>query len=69
MTACYPHHERHPADTTTCHRIRAIGFYSVEALSSPEHGRGAAERIGPLDLPDESPELAKLAKLPRLITQ
>ncbi len=22
MTACYSHHERHPADTTTCHRKR-----------------------------------------------
>jgi hypothetical protein len=35
MTASYSHHERHPADTTTCHTIRAIGFLGEVPVRRP----------------------------------
>jgi len=34
MTAFHPHHERHPADTTTCHRRRSGSSWRT-ARSSP----------------------------------
>ena len=40
MTAVCYHHERHPADTTTCHNIRAIGFQTAEPSRIGARRRG-----------------------------
>jgi hypothetical protein len=48
-------------------------YYGVTAFEQSGAGRGAQDIFSladcSLDIPDESPELAKLAKLPRLIAQ